>query len=36
MKAFSLHVKKYVIRDVLAIIPLVLSVLVIRLLYIDM
>ena len=35
MKAFSLHVKKYVIRGFLAIIPLMLSVLVIRLLYVN-
>lgn len=35
MKAFSLHVKKHVIRGFLAIIPLMLSLLVIRLLYVN-
>ena len=35
MKAFSLHVKKHVIRGFLAIIPLMLSVLVIHLLYVN-
>ena len=35
MKAFSLHVKKYVMRGFLAIIPLMLSVLVIHLLYVN-
>ena len=35
MKAFSRHLRKYVIRGFLAIIPLMLSVLVIHLLYVN-